>query len=264
MTRGTLTRTLGLAAGVMLAFTGSAQAAGTQGDTVTYDHPYALKDANRVVVKGTPAGARAASRGSAGADCRLPEASLYLAPHQQAIELRPVSLNRRTCRAVFEKGVPPKSARPSASGRRSAGGVQALSHQYRYGGYSRAWYQDRRNNNRVVNQVASGADWNVRNGCIGSNFPFFQNRAHSASGWFEVSHRWSKIDDVCRHIISSTNARFRDRNFTGCQGGPVVDAHYARVRFIGYPNGGIRGSRRSWIEPSCPNVLISYFALYRR
>lgn len=261
--------TLGLALGLLLALAASAQAA-VRGDVITYDHRYNLKDPTRIVVQGRPVGAAAANRGRA---CEISGPPLTLAPKESAAELRQISLNRRTCRAVFERGEPPSWTREqglkagkqtSRSSRGTDGGAQALHHQYRWGGFTRAWYQDARNG-RIVNQVFSGADWNTtRSGCIGSNFPFFQNRVHAASGWFEVSHRWSRIDDVCRYIISSTNSHFRDNNFSGCSGGPRVDAIYTRVRFVGYPNGGIRGSRTSRIEPSCKDVLIAYVALYRR
>ena len=266
-------RSLGLATGLFLAFTVPAQAA-THGDVATFQQPYSLASATRLEVQGHHAGAAASTARGRGADCRLPRASLSLGPRENAVELREVALNVRTCRAVFERGVPPSWARKQggvkaesagARERRSAGaaGVSALANGYRWGGFSRAWYRDQRNG-KVVTRVESGADWNTSRGCIGANNTWFRNAADTAGGWFEVSHRWSKINTACNYVISSTNAHFRNNNFAGCSGGPAVDSYYTRVRFVGYPDGRIRGSRTSRNEPSCYGVLIAYYALYRR
>jgi hypothetical protein len=267
----TLARSLGVATMATLALAGSAQAE-SGSDVVKVRQPYPLADATRFVVQGERAGAAAAA-GAPGANCRMPRPSLSLAPRERAIELRQLSLNPRTCRATFERGVPPKGAEgpvddkpQSAGSRRSAGpsgGVSAQANGYRYSGYGRAWYRDARNG-KIVTAVRSGADWNTSGACIGASNVWFRNSADTASGWDEVSHRWSYINNRCDYVVSSTNAHFRDPSFTGCSGGPQVDSFYNRVRFVGYPNGGIRGSRTSWNEPSCKNVLIAYFALYRR
>lgn len=269
MTKGRRIRTLGLATGLSLALAGSAQAA-TPNDGAEFRQPYPLKDATRFVVQGRQEGVSASGEATRRTNCRVPQPSLSLAPDQRAIELRQVSLNPRTCRATFERGVPPRSAQPSASAKpQSAGskrggtGVSSLATSYRWGGWGRAWYRDSRTG-KVVNEVNSGADWNRSGSCIGTNNIWFSNYASTATGWFEVSHRWSYVNRNCDYLISSTNAHFRDRRFSGCSGGPAVDAYYRRVRFVGYPNGGIKGSRSSNIEPSCKNTLIAYFALYRR
>lgn len=270
MTKGRLIRGLGLTTGLLLALAGSAQA-GTQSDVVKFRQPYPLADSSRLVVQGERANAGASSAQSRGADCRLPRPSLSLAPRERAVELRQISLNARTCRATFERGVPPKGSdgsfegKPQSGARRETGGtgVQALANGYRFSGYGRAWYRDARNG-KIVSAVRSGADWNTTGACVGANNTWFRNSADTASGWFEVSHRWSYINNRCEFVLSSTNAHFRDPQFTGCSGGPAVDSYYSRVRFLGYPNGGIRGSRSSYNDPSCKNVLVAYFALYRR
>jgi hypothetical protein len=270
MTKGRLIRGLGLTTGLLLALAGSAQAQ-TASDVVKFSQPYRLADSTRLVVQGDRVGASASSAGARGADCRMPRPSLSLAPRERAVELRQLSLNKRTCRATFERGVPPKSSEGAFDGKTQSGarrqtagtGVSALANGYRFSGYGRAWYRDARNG-KIVTAVRSGADWNTTGACIGANNVWFRNSADTASGWFEVSHRWSYINKRCDFVISSTNAHFRDPQFTGCSGGPAVDSYYTRVRFIGYPNGGIRGSRSSVNEPSCKNVLIAYFALYRR
>jgi hypothetical protein len=271
MRKGTLIRGLGLTAGLLLGLAGSAQA-GTHGDVLTFKQPYPLSDSTRLEVQGRQVGAGAASvtRGQ----CRLPRATLSLAPHERAVELRQVALNRRTCRAVFERGVPPKSSRAQAAGaqesagsRRAGGsGAQALATSPTWGGWSSAWYRDRRRG-RIVSRVQSGADWTAKGGCIDASNTWFRNQADKSSGWNEVSHRWSKINDRCEFVVSSTNAHFRDQRFRGCGGSStirVVDSFYNRVRFVGYPDGRIRGSKSSWNEPSCKDVLIAYYALYRR
>lgn len=272
MRKGSLIRGLGLATGVLLAFAGSA-GADTQGDVVKVRQPYPLGDSTRFVVQGRQDGVGASSEGTRRTNCKVPQPSLSLAPRERAIELRQLSLNLRTCRATFERGVPPRSAERSASiqpqsagARRGGGrpsGVSSLADGYRWSGYGRAWYRDARNG-RVVTEVKSGADWNSSGACVGANYTWFRTSAHTASGWLGVSDRWSFLNNACDRVVSSTNAHFRDRNFKGCSGGPVVDSYYKRVRFVGYPNGGIRGSRTSYNEPSCKNVLIAYFALYRR
>jgi hypothetical protein len=117
----------------------------------------------------------------------------------------------------------------------------------------------------VVTEVNSGADWNPKGNCIGTNNIWFANYASTHTGWSEVSHDWAYLNTRCDYLVSRTDAHFRDRNFSGCSGGgPVLDSYYRRVRFVGYPNGGIKGSRSSRNEPSCQNVLYAYFALYRR
>ena len=272
MTKGRLIRTLGLATGMSLALAASAQAA-TPSDGAQFRQPYPLSDTTRFAVQGRQDGVAASGDGTRRANCRLPRPTLSLAPRERAIELRQLSFNPRTCRAVFERGVPPRSARrsvdekPQSAGAKrrgaAAGGVSSLANGYRYSGYSRAWYRDARTG-RVVTEVKSGADWNSNGRCVGANNTWFSNTANTASGWFEVSHRWSVLNTSCDYVISSTNAHFRDRRFTGCSGGPQVDSYYNRVRFVGYPNGGIKGSRSSHNEPSCKNTLIAYFALYRR
>ncbi len=272
MTKGRLIRGLGLATGLLLALAGSAQA-GKHGDVVKVRQPYPLADATRFVVQGRQGEVAARSRGTRRADCRMPRPSLYLAPRQRAIELRQLSLNVRTCRATFERGVPPtwadgsSSEKPQSAGSRRGGGgaagVQAAARGYRWGGYSRAWYRDSRTG-KVVTEIRSGADWNSSGGCIGANNAWFRTFADTSTGWFHVSRRWSFINDTCDYVISSTNAHFRDRRFTGCSGGPVVDSYYNKARFVGYPNGGMKGSRTSRTEPSCKDVLIAHLALYRR
>lgn len=268
MTKGRIIHCLGLSVGVLLALAGSAQA---DRHVVKYRHAYPLADAKRSVVQGQQVGAAARN---ARPSCRMPRASLSLARHQRAIELRQVSINLRTCRAVFERGVPPKGTEGSPSDKpQSAGaargdggagtGVHAAAREYTWGGSSRAWYTDARNG-RTLHVVRSGAVWNASGGCIGDNSVFYRTFADAATGWFHVSRRWSYINDRCRYLISSTNARFRDRNFTGCDDGPEVDAFYNRVRFVGYANGNMRGSRTSWTEPSCFPVLVAHLALYRR
>lgn len=258
-----------VAAGLLLVHAGPAAGA-TSTETAAAQQPYALEDAKRFVVQGRR-DVSAAGDGLSG--CRLPRASLSLAPHERAVELRQLSLNPRTCRATFERGVPPRWARDRAlegelqdegsrRGRSAGGGVGALASGYRWSGYAKAWYWDRRSR-RVVNSVRSGADWNSSGACIGTNNVWFRNFADTATGWFQVSRRWSYVNNACDHVISSTDARFRDRRFTGCSDGPVVDTHYRRVRFVGYPNGGQRASRTSRVEPSCRNRLTAYFALYR-
>jgi hypothetical protein len=272
MTKGTLIRTLGLATGLLLALAASAQAA-TPSDGANLQQPYPLTDATRFVVQGRQDGVAANGDGTRRPNCRMPQPSLSLAPRERAIELRQLSFNPRTCRATFERGVPPRSSqrppseKPQSAGAKRAGGsaagVNSLVTGYRWSGYGRAWYRDSRTG-KVVNEVNSGADWNRNGGCIGTNNIWFSNYASTATGWFEVSRRWSYVNRNCDYLVSSTNAHFRDRRFTGCSGGPAVDAYYSRVRFVGYPNGGIKGSRSSRIEPSCKDTLIAYFALYRR
>lgn len=267
-----LIRELGLATALVLAFAGSGQAA-ESADTFRADQPYPLSDATRFVVQGRKEGPAASSDERRGTDCRVPQPSLSLAPRERAVELRQLSLNPRTCRATFERGVPPRSARRSASaepqsagaarGEGTAGGVGTLGDGYRFGGWGRAWYRDARTG-KVVTEVNSGADWNSKGGCVGTNNIWFSNYASTRTGWFEVSHKWSYLNTRCDYVVSRTDAHFRDRNFTGCSDGPVVDSLYRRVRFVGYANGGISGSRTSRNEPSCKNVLIAYFALYRR
>ncbi|MDQ4071567.1 MAG: hypothetical protein M3088_01655, partial [Actinomycetota bacterium] len=208
--------------------------------------------------------------------CRLPGASVSLARHERAIELRQLSINLRTCRATFERGVPPKGTEGSASeGSKSAAadrgqgggggtGVKAAARaEYTYGGSSRAWYTDARSG-RTLNVVRSGAVWNASGGCIGTNSVFYRTFADAATGWFHVSRRWSYINNRCRYLVSSTNAHFRDNNFPGCDDGPVVNIHYSRVRLVGYPNGNMRGSRTSWSDPNCYPHLVAHLALYRK
>jgi len=229
-------------------------------------------------VQGRHSGEARSSAAGPLSDCKFPSVNLSLEPHQRAVEAREVARNLRTCRAVFERGVPPKSSRASSSlkpvsagSRRSGGGagtgVQALSTGETWGGWSAAWYRKRYSSGRLsskLTQVQSGADWTAANGCIDASNTWFRNSAHLESGWREISHRWSKINGICDYVVSSTNAHFRDDHFTGCSSGPAVDTYYSRVRFVGYPDGRIRGSRSSWNEPSCYGVLIAYYALYRR
>ncbi len=269
MTKRTLTSRLIVGVGLLLACAGPAQAA-TDGDVVRFKQPYVLGDSTRIVVQGTPV--RAAEE-RARPDCRLPRASLSLAPRERAIELRQLSLNLRTCRATFERGVPPKSVdtsvqKPQSSGQQQgdgagSSGVSALADGYTWSGYSKAWYRDARTN-RVVSAVRTGADWNTRGACVGANNVWYRTFADTTTGWFEVSRKWTYYNSTCEYVISSMDAHYRDRNFTGCSGGPTVNSYYSRVRFVGYPNGGLKGSRTSWNEPSCKDVLIAHFALYRR
>ncbi len=257
---------IGLATGLLLVLPGSVGAA-TNGESVAATQPYPLKDSTRFVVQGRR---DAAAAGRNGNSCRMPRASLSLARHERAIELRQLSLNPRSCRATYERGVPPRSAegsareKPQSGDARSVGseGVRALARGYQWSGYAKAWYFDRRTR-RVVNSVRSGADWNSNGACIGTNNAWFRNFAYRSTGWFKVSHRWSFVNDVCKYVISSTNAHFRDRNFTGCSDGPVVDTYYSRVRFVGYPNGNQRASRTSRVEPSCAGRLTANLAIYR-
>jgi hypothetical protein len=208
-----------------------------------------------------------------GAACRLPGASLRLAPHERAVELREVALNVRTCQAILERGVPPKSARQPASAkvatsageRRGPGagsGVRAAAFGYQWSGYSRSWYTDRRTG-RIVSEIDDGADWNSDGGCIGANNVWFRTAADRSTGWRQVSHRWSVINTACNVVVSSVNAHFRNSRFRGCSGPPPVDTHYTRARFAGRPDGSISGGRRSRNEPGCFGVLIAYYALYR-
>ena len=277
MTKGRLIRALGLAAGLVLALAGSAQA-GPHGDVLTVKHPYSLADSTRFEVQGRHSGEAPSSARGRLSDCEFPAVNLSLKPREQAVEAREVARNLRTCRAVFERGVPPKWSRSSsfakpvsAGSRQSDGdagtGVQSLSTAPTWGGWSAAWYRKRYSSGSLsskLTQVESGADWTSRGGCIDATNTWFRNSAHLSSGWREISHRWSKINDICDYVVSSTNAHFRDDNFTGCSGGPAVDTYYNRVRFVGYPDGSIKGSKSSWNEPSCYGVLIAYYALYRR
>jgi len=268
MTKRKLIRNLGLATGLLLAFAGSAQA-DHKGDVVKAKTPYPLADATQFVVQGRRDGVAASSERASGANCRVPQPSLSLAPRERAIEVREVSFNPRTCRTTFERGVPPRSAQPAASekpqsaGASRAGGVQSLANGYRYSGYGKAWYTDARTG-KMVTSVESGADWNTSGGCIGANNTYFRNTASTATGWREVSHRWSFINKDCDQVVSSVNAHFRDTYFTGCPGAIRAESFYNKVRFVGLPNGGIKGSRGSRNEPSCKDTLIAYFALYRR
>lgn len=273
MTKGRITYGLGLCAGLLLSLAGSAQA-DKHGDVVKYRHAYPLADSTRSVVQGRQV-AVAASRGEPRRpSCRLPRASVSLAPHERAIEYRQLSINLRTCRATFERGVPPPgregspSEKPQSAGAKRgqggrAAGVQSAAREYDFWGYSKAWYTDARTG-RILNSVRSGADWNTSGGCVDASRVWFRTFADRFTGWFEVSHRWSYINTRCRYVISSTNAHFRDRNFSGCSDGPMVDTFYSRVRFVGYANGNMRGSRTSWSEPSCYPVLVSHLALYRK
>ena len=257
-----------VATGLLLALAGPAGAA-TSRDAVTAKQPYPLKDATRFVVQGRRDGVGAAGRD--GVRCRMPRATLSLAPRERAIELRELSFNQRTCRATYERGVPPRSAegpapeKPRSGEAKRAGdggaGVHALARGFRYSGYAKAWYWDFRDR-KVVNSVRSGADWNGGR-CVGANNTWFRNFADRSTGWFQFSKRWSSVNDACSYVISSTNAHFRDRNFTGCSDGPAVDTFFSRVRFVGYPNGGQKASRSSRVEPSCTRRLRAYFALYR-
>jgi hypothetical protein len=271
MNKGNLIRSLTIGTGLLLALAVPAQA-GSDRDVVQFRQPYPLANAKRVAVQGRHVGVGASS--ARGTDCRFPPASLSLAPRERAVELREVALNRRTCRAVFERGVPPRWARggpqskeQATSGdkrrRGTASGVQTLATAPQWSGYSRAWYRDARTG-KVVTQVKDGADWNTRNGCVSGSNLWFLNSADKPGGWFEVSHRWSIVNNICRYVLSSVNAHFRNNSFTGCSGGPPVDTFYSRVRFIGYADGNIRGSKSSWNDPSCKDVLIAYYALYRR
>jgi hypothetical protein len=275
MTKGRIIHGLGLCAGLLLALAGSAQA-DRHGDVIKYRHAYPLADAKRSVVQGRQVGAAARSGDTRRPTCRLPGASVSLARHERAIELRQLSINLRTCRATFERGVPPpgtegsSSERPQAAaadrgqgGGGRATGVHAAAREYTFGGSSRAWYTDARTG-RTLNVVRSGAVWNASGGCIGDNSVFYRTFADGSTGWFNVSRRWSYINDRCRYLVSSTNAHFRDNSFTGCDDGPEVNIHYSRVRLVGYPNGNMRGSRTSWSDPSCYPILVSHIALYRR
>jgi hypothetical protein len=259
-----------VAMGLLFAPAGSAGAA-TSPEAVGATQPYPLENAKRFVVQGRRVGASAASRERAA--CRMPRTSLSLAPHERAIVLRELSLDQRTCRATYERGVPPGETELPVPGKRqqpgavqvgdanASAGASASASTYRYSGYAKAWYWDRRND-RVINSVRSGASWNG-GACIGANNTWFRNFADTATGWFQVSKRWSNVNDVCAYLISSTNASFRDRRFTGCSDGPVVDAFYSRVRFVGYPDGGQKASKSSRVEPSCSTRLTAWFALYR-
>ena len=273
MTKGRIFRGLGLFAGLLLTLTGSAQA-DTHGDVVRHQHAYPLADATRSVVQGRQVGVAARSAETRRSSCRMPGASLSLAAGERAIELRQVSINLRTCRATFERGVPPKgtegstSERPQSAGADRGGGgrasgVQSAAREYTWGGYSKAWYTDARTG-RVLNSVRSGADWNGSGGCIGDNSVWYRTWADRYTGWFHVSRRWSFINTRCDYVVSSVNAHFRDRQFRGCSDGPVVDIHYRRARFVGYPNGNMKGSRTSWTDPSCYPRFVAHLALYRR
>ncbi|MDQ4072407.1 MAG: hypothetical protein M3088_05975, partial [Actinomycetota bacterium] len=101
MTKGRIIYGLGLSAGLLLVLAGPAQA-DKHGDVIKYRHAYPLEDATRSVVQGrqvSAAGRNAETRPS----CRLPGASVSLARHERAIELRQLSINLRTCRATFER-----------------------------------------------------------------------------------------------------------------------------------------------------------------
>lgn len=270
MTKGRIIQGLGLSVGLLLALAGSAQA---DGHVIKYRQPYPLADSTRSVVQGHQVRAAARSAETRRPSCRMPEASVSLARHERSIEYRQLSINLRTCRAVFERGIPPngtKSSSPqkpqSSAADRGQGGGRATdvrsAARYAFGGYSRAWYTDARTG-RILNHVISGADWNRAGACIGTNLAWFRTWTDAATGWFKVSHRWSFINDRCSSIVSSTNAHFRDRNFTGCSE-PVVNTHYSRVRFVGYPNGNMKGSRTSWTDPSCYPLLVAHLALHRR
>ncbi len=275
MTKGRIIHGLCLWAALLLTLTASAQA-DTRGDVVRYRHAYPLADATRSVVQGRQVGVAARSGEARRPSCRLPGASLSLAPRERAIELRQLSINLRTCRATFERGVPPKGTEGASSGRpQSAGadrggggratGVHTAARGYTWGGYSRAWTTDARTG-RILSTVRSGADWSSSGGCIADDpNVWYRSIADTSTGWFHVMRpRWSVIDTRCSYVVSSVNADFRDRRFRGCSDGPVVDTHYRRVRFVGYPNGNIKGFRRSWNDPSCYPVLVSHLALYRR
>ncbi len=273
MTKGRIIHGLGLWAVLLLALAGSAQA-DTHGDVVKYRHAYPLADSTRSVVQGRQVGVAARSAETRRPSCRLPGASLLLRPGERAIELRQLSINLRTCRATFERGIPPKwterssSARPqSAAADRGAGGradgVHAAAREYTWGGHSKAWYSDARTG-RVLNTVRSGADWDGSGGCVGANSVWYRTWADRYTGWFHVSRRWSSITTRCAYVVSSVNAHFRDPQFRGCSAGPELNAHYRRVRFVGYANGNIKGSRTSWTDPSCYPHLIAHLALYRR
>ena len=222
MTKGRIIHCLGLSAGLLLALSGSAQA-DTHGDVVKSRQPYPLAEAKRSVVQGQRVGVAARGAERRRPSCRMPRASLSLARGERAIELRQVSINLRTCRATFERGVPPKWTEDSSSEKpQSAGanrgeggratGVHSAAREYAFGGYSKAWYTDARTGGGVTS-VRSGADWNTSGGCIGTNNAWFRTWAHTATGWFEVSRRWSRLNTRCNYIISSTNAHFRDRQF---------------------------------------------------
>jgi hypothetical protein len=269
MTIGRVIRGAAVATGLLLALTAPAGAA-TGNDQVRAREPYPLKDAARFAVQGRPE--RAAARSGEDTRCRMPRISLSLAPHERAVEVREVSFDPRKCRATFARGVPPRSSERLAGGESrvdsaeragAAGtGVQALATGYQYSGYAKAWYWDRRAG-RVVNSVRSGADWNSTGSCIGTTNVWFRTFAHRGSGWFQVSRDWSFVNEACEHVVSSTDAHFRDRVFKGCSDGPRLDAYYTDVRFNGFPNGGQTASRTSRVEPSCPQRLTAYFALYR-
>ena len=270
MTKGSLIRVLGLMTGILLALAGSAQAATPDGNEAQARQPYPLTDSTRFVVQGRREGVTASSDAARGANCVTPQPPLALAPRERAIEVREVAFDPRTCRTTYERGVPPRSSasstlgKPQSAGSRTrAAGVQTLANGYRFSGYGRAWYTDTRTGKRVT-EVNSGADWNTGGGCVTANNVWFSNYASTTTGWREISHRWSYINRECDYVVSSTNAHFRDTYFTGCPSALKVDSYYTRVRFVGLPNGGMRGSRSSRNEPSCKDTLVAYFALYRR
>jgi len=272
MTKGRISHGLGLCAGLLLALAGSAQA-DSRGDVIRFKQPYPLADAKRSVVQGRSVAVAGRSPEARRRSCRLPGTTLSLDRDQRAIESRQLSINLRTCRATFERGVPPKGAEGSSSERTQsaesdrgeggrAAGVQAAARQYNWGGYARAWYTDARTG-RVLNAVRSSADW-TGGRCVGANDVGFRTFADTFTGWFQVWRRWSYINTECDYVVSSASARMRDRQFSGCSDGPVVDTLYSRVRFVGYPNGDAKGSRRGWSPPSCSRVLAVHFGLYSR
>ena len=272
MTKGRIFHGLGLCAGLLLALAGSAQA-GTNRDVIRFKHAYPLAEAKRSVVQGRSVAVAARSPEARRRSCQLPGATLSLPRHQRALESRQLSINLRTCRATFEQGVPPKGAEGSSSARtqsaesdRGEGGraaeVQAAARQYNWGGYTRAWYTDARTG-RVLNAVRSSAYW-TGGRCVGLNSVGYRTFADTFTGWSQLWRRWSYINTKCDYVVSSTSARFRDRQFSGCSEGPVVDTLYSRVRFVGYPNGDAKGTRTGWSPPGCAPNLVAHLGTYSR
>lgn len=289
MAKGTAVRALSAGVGLLLIFAGPAQA-GMHGDVMKFPEKYPLKKAKRIAVDGSRVdGSRVSTlaRVQRRPGCRLPAGSLSLNRGERAVELRQLSLNLRTCRAVFERGVPPrsvieKSAPPkqkaasvkgkgtSGSSQRGQGvlgrGVSAASRWYptmgsagpapgyRYGGYVKAFWEDPAGIN--VNTVWDGADWNVspRNRrCIGRNHTWQRYQWYRRSWWRRPVNRSSWTNSICRYVMSGSYARFFNDGF--CAGADTF-ATYDPVRFYGFPNGHETARYRTWVTGSvCRRAL---------
>ncbi len=226
---------------------------------------YSLKETKKYAVDGKRTGPN---------ECRLPKVELALRPGQEAVENRRVSIDTKTCRAVYEKGTPPDSElrknepKPEKFAdkllRGGVGAAQvgtlAVGHE---SGVMESWFTDPVG--IVVNRDRAGSEFDFNGSCARSRWNWVRRSQFKPTGWYLASANWqSDMGTRSCRVTSSDYARFGNFAFctaayaaAGIIGDPRVSAYHNRTVFRAYGNGAMRGSTNGYTSGALCKYLLS-------